>query len=406
VSDFHQSGPVTTLSRLGARPLVEIEEAVARHTRRYRAALLIPCLVSEMDRPALLRICDEIRESPFLDTVLISLDRADADGYRRALEYFKRLERRTVVLWNDAPGVVALADKLAANDLRLGERGKGRACWIAFGYLLAQGNIEHIALHDADVLDYDRAILARLLYPIVDPILNFDFCKGYYARFTDRLNGRVSRLFVGPLLQSLNSLLGPHPYLEFLLSFRYPLAGEFAVSADLARQIRVPSDWGLEIGVLSELYRHRSPRRVCQVDIADRYDHKHQALSADDPASGLNRMAGDIAKHLLRTLAAADVVLSEGALKSLLATYQRRAEDAVNAYYAIAKFNGLTFLRHEEETAVATFARALKTACDQFGADPLGAPQIPNWARVLSAVPDAGDLLLESVDVTKGVLSP
>lgn len=404
MSDFHQSGPVTTLTRLGARPLVEIEEAVARHTRRARAALLIPCLVSEMDRPALARICDEVRSSPFLDTVLISLDRADEEGYRRALEYFRRLERRTVVLWNDGPGVLALQEKLAASDLRLGERGKGRACWMAFGYLLAQGNIEYIALHDADVLEYDRAMLARLLYPIVDPILNFDFCKGFYARFSDRLNGRVARLFVGPLLQALSSLLGPHPYIEFLRSFRYPLAGEFAVSADLARQLRVPSDWGLEIGVLSELFRHRSPRRVCQIDVADRYDHKHQVLSADDPSAGLHRMACDIAKHLLRTLAAADVVLSEGVLKSLLASYQRRAEDAVNGFYAIAKFNGLTFVRHDEETAVATFAHALKVGCEQFTQDPLGAPQIPNWARVLSAVPDAGDLLLESVDATRGVL--
>ena len=404
MSDFHQSGPVTTLTRLGSRPLVEIEEAVARHTRRARAALLIPCLVSEMDRPALARICDEVKQSPFLDTVMISLDRADADGYKRALEYFRRLERRTVVLWNDGPGVLALEEKLAASDLRLGERGKGRACWMAFGYLLAQGNIEYIALHDADVLDYDRAMLARLLYPLVDPIFNFDFCKGFYARFSDRLNGRVARLFVGPLLQSLGALLGPHPYIQFLQSFRYPLSGEFAVSADLARQLRVPSDWGLEIGVLSELFRHRSPRRVCQIDIADRYDHKHQALSADDPAAGLNRMAGDIAKHLLRTLAAADVVLSEGALKSLLAAYQRRAEDAVNSFYAIAKLNGLTFVRHEEETAVATFAHALKAASEQFTVDPLGAPQIPNWARVSSAVPDAGDLLLEAAAAEGGIL--
>jgi len=347
-----------------------------------------------------------VAKSPYLDTVLISLDQADEDGYRRALEYFRRLNRRTVVLWNDGPGVQALIDKLAENDLRLGERGKGRACWMAFGYLLAQGNVEYIALHDGDVLDYDRAMLARLLYPVVDPILNFDFCKGFYARFTDRLNGRVSRLFVGPLLQSLKALLGAHPYIEFLLSFRYPLAGEFALSTDLARQVRVPFDWGLEIGVLSEVFRHRSPRRICQSDLADRYDHKHQALSPDDAGAGLNRMAGDIAKHLLRTLAAADVVLSGGALKSLLASYQRRAEDAVNSYYALAKINGLAFPRHEEERAVATFARALKAGTEQFEQDPLGAPLIPNWARVLSAVPDAGDLLLESVEATKGVLNP
>jgi glucosyl-3-phosphoglycerate synthase len=78
----------------------------------------------------------------------------------------------------------------------------------------------------------------------------------------------------------------------------------------------------------------------------------------------------------------------------------------VNSYYALAKMNGLTFPRHEEERAVATFAKALAAATEQFGQDPLGAPLIPTWARVLSAVPDAGDLLLESVETTKGVLNP
>jgi glucosyl-3-phosphoglycerate synthase len=406
MSDFHQAGPFATLARLGSRPLVELEDAIVRYTRRSRAALLIPCLVTEMDRPALARICDEIAGARYLDTVLISLDRADADGYKRALEYFRRMNRRVVVLWNDGPGVTALIQKLEANDLVLGERGKGRACWIAFGYLLAAGDVAHIALHDADVLDYERSMLARLLYPVADPILNFDFCKGYYARFSDRLNGRVARLFVRPLLQALTSLLGFHPYLEFLSAFRYPLAGEFALSADLARHLRVPSDWGLEIGVLSEVFRHSSPRRVCQTDIADRYDHKHQTLSTEDATTGLHRMAGDIAKHLLRTLAAADVVLSPGVLKALLASYQRRAEDAINDYYALAKMNGFVFPRHEEESAVATFARALNSGIEQYMADPLGAPLIPNWARVLSAVPDAGDLLLEAVDSEGGILSP
>jgi glucosyl-3-phosphoglycerate synthase len=406
MSDFHQAGPFATLTRLGDRPLVEVEEAIARYTRRSRAALLMPCLISELDRPALARICDELSRVQYLETVLVSLDRADADGYRRALEYFKRMNRRTVVLWNDGPGVQALVTKLKENDLVLGERGKGLACWLAFGYLLASGDIAHIALHDADVVDYDRAMLARLLYPVVDPILNFDFCKGYYARFSDRLNGRVVRLFVRPILQSLTSLIGSHPYLEFLSAFRYPLAGEFALSTDLARHLRVPADWGLEIGVLSEVFRHSSPRRVCQSDIADRYDHKHQPVSIDDATTGLNRMAGDIAKHLLRTLAAADVTLDPGILTSLIASYQRRAEDAINDYYALSKMNGFMFPRHEEELAVATFARALSGAIEQFHLDPLGAPLIPNWARVLSAVPDAGDLLLEAVDSERGILSP
>ena len=141
MSDFAQFGPITTLTRLGSRPLVELEDALVRHTRRNKAALLIPSLVSELERPALARICEEIAKVPYLDTVLISLDRADEAGYKGALEYFRRLKRRTVVLWNDGPGVKALLEKLDKSDLVLGERGKGRACWMGFGYLLAQGNV-------------------------------------------------------------------------------------------------------------------------------------------------------------------------------------------------------------------------------------------------------------------------
>ena len=68
------------------------------------------------------------------------------------------------------------------------------------------------------------------------------------------------------------------PYLRFLDDFRYALAGEFAMTADLARVIRIPSHWGLEVGVLAEVYRNVAPLRVCQVDLTDNYEHKHQDL--------------------------------------------------------------------------------------------------------------------------------
>jgi len=45
--------------------------------------------------------------------------------------------------------------------------------------------------------------------------------------------------------------LGDHEYLEFMDSFRYPLAGEFSFRRDVLSDIRIPSDWGLEVGVLS-----------------------------------------------------------------------------------------------------------------------------------------------------------
>jgi glucosyl-3-phosphoglycerate synthase len=63
-------------------------------------------------------------------------------------------------------------------------------------------------------------------------------------------------------------------------SFRYPLAGEFSFRRDVLNDIRIPSDWGLEIGVLSEMHRNYASNRLCQVDIADNYDHKHQIVES------------------------------------------------------------------------------------------------------------------------------
>jgi hypothetical protein len=44
--------------------------------------------------------------------------------------------------------------------------GKGRSVWTAFGYLLADPRLEIFALHDCDIVNYDREMLARLCLPI------------------------------------------------------------------------------------------------------------------------------------------------------------------------------------------------------------------------------------------------
>jgi glucosyl-3-phosphoglycerate synthase len=109
-------------------------------------------------------------------------------------------------------------------------------------------------------------------------------------------------------------------------------------------------------------------------------------------------MALDVGTHLLRTLAAAGVVLSEGLLKSLLAAYQREAEDAVADSYAVASLNGLRYDRHEEEINLQTFAGALRTSVAEFLADPLGPQLVPNWARVWAGVHEAGPELIAAVE--------
>jgi glucosyl-3-phosphoglycerate synthase len=402
MSDFHQSGPVTSLPRLLERPIVDLESHTLRLARKFPVSLVLPMVPDEMERPALGRpalgrILDELNQVEYLDSIVVSLNRATREDYDRATAYFRRYPGRLVIVWSESPAIQRFFGRLEQVGLEVGSPGKGRACWLALGYLLAEERVDYIAFQDADVANFSREMLARLILPALDPIVDFDFVKAYYARISDRLHGRVTRLLVAPLLAALTRLIGQDPYIRYLASFRYPLAGEFTVQRDLASRMRLPSDWGLEIVTLFEALRHRAPVRICQVEIADRYDHKHQSLSADDPSRGLNRMARDIGTHLLRTLAAAGVVLSDGLLKSLLAAYQREAEDAVADSYAVSMINGLEYDRHGEEVHVHTFVGALRAAIEEFNKDPLGPPLVPNWARVWAGVSEAGPWLMTAV---------
>jgi glucosyl-3-phosphoglycerate synthase len=397
VSDFHQHGPVTAIPRLVDREPEEMERRLEALAPRFPVSLVIPMIPAEMDRPALARILDELCQVRYLDTLVVSLNRASLDDYHRALAYFERYPRRKVVVWNESPAVEGFVRGMAAAGLYTGEPGKGRACWLAIGYVLAEERVSYLAFQDADVVNYSQAMLARLVLPALEPTVDFDFVKAYYARVSDRLHGRVTRLLLTPLLMAFTRLIGQDPYIRYLSSFRYALSGEFAMKTDLAERMRLPCDWGLEIVTLFEALRHREAGRICQVEIAERYDHKHQDISPGDPTKGLNRMARDVTKHLLRTLAAAGVNLSPGLLMSLLAAYQREAEDAVADSYAVAFINNLQFDRHGEEKNVQVFIEALRGAIDEFLADPLGTPLVPNWSRVWAGVPDASARLLAAV---------
>jgi glucosyl-3-phosphoglycerate synthase len=134
------------------------------------------------------------------------------------------------------------------------------------------------------------------------------------------------------------------------------------------------------------------------VDLTDNYEHKHQTVSSDDPTKGLARMACDIAKSLFRTLASEGLVFTADDFRSLEVRYIRMAQDTIARYYADALLNGLKFDRHDEELAVATFAKSVRRAAAEFIEDPLGLPLIPNWNRVLAAIPEFFDLLQDAVE--------
>ena len=406
MSDFHQTGSITTLHRLGPTDLERLEAELRIHAHARPIALVLPCLFDELRDSALAAIVETLRGVPYLHQVVVCVDgaerREDFDEMRAAFEGVPTLDGRgAVLIWSDGPRLRAIRDRLRAESLDPGERGKGRATWLAYGYVLATAEAHVVAVHDCDIRDYPRELLARLCFPTVHPNLNYEFAKGYYGRVTDRLYGRVTRLFMTPLLRAMKSVLGPLPLLDYLDSFRYPLAGECAMTTDLVRINRIPSDWGLEVGVLAEVFRNCSAKRICQVELVENYEHKHRQLSENDPSTGLHRMVVDIASSLIRNLASYGVQFDAGFLNTLIAAYLRTAQDAVARYNDDAALNGLVFDRHEEEVAVETFARALRTAGLSFVRDPMGAPQIPNWSRVTSALPDLLDELRAAVEADR-----
>jgi len=401
MGDFHQHGLITTLHQLNNRPLEKLEAELMQFRKRRPMALVLPSLYSELQGPALSAILKEIAEVPYLDQIVVGLDRANEAEYRHALEFFGVLPQQPQVLWNDGPRLRKIDALLDEKGLAPKEAGKGRNVWYMFGYVLAAGKARAVALHDCDITTYKRDMLARLIYPVANPAFTYKFCKGYYARVANNsMNGRVCRLLVTPLIRALKKVCGPNEYLDYLDSFHYPLAGEFSMQLDVIEDIRIPSDWGLEMGVLSEMQRNYSTNQICQVDVADTYDHKHQDLSLEDRTRGLSKMSCDITKSLYRKMATQGQVFSHEHVRTIKAAYYRIALDLVDSYHSDATINGLKYDRHTEGEAVEVFAENILNAGEEF-LDPsksMDVPFMPSWKRVIAAVPDILHQLREAVE--------
>ncbi|MDA0892073.1 MAG: glycosyl transferase [Proteobacteria bacterium] len=399
MADFYQTPYIATLHNLRNTAVEEIEAQLVNFSNTRPLGLILPSLFSELETPAMPKIREELTKVPYLSQIVVGLDRADEDDYKSALQFFSKLPQQHRVLWHDGPRLRAIHSELATRGLAPHEPGKGRNVWYCMGYILATSRVDAVALHDCDILTYDRSLLARLIYPVAHPQFSFEFCKGYYARVADnKLNGRACRLLVGPLIHAMKRVKGENDFLNYLDSFRYLLAGEFAFRRDLLTDMRVPSDWGLEMGVASEMYRNNSTNRICQVELTDFYDHKHQDLSANDMQRGLARMSLDITKSLIRKLAIQGEVFSQETFRTLKATYYRLALDYVESFRRDAMMNGLDFDTHAEEQAVELFATNILEAGKQFLERPLDAPFMPTWSRVVSAMPDIYERLVRAVE--------
>ncbi len=389
MGDFSQNGIVSTLHDFGTKSTTEIEKDLLSFSKERKMELILPCLYSELEGSALPNIVNQISKTKYLNHVIIGLDKASESQAKKAWKFFKKINVPFTILWNDGPKLKKLDTELKKKNLAPNEMGKGRNVWYCIGMCIARDTARSVALHDCDIKTYDRRMLAKLFYPVVNPLFNFEFCKGYYPRIANnKMNGRVARLLVGPLLTALEKTIGKSDYINFMKSFKYPLAGEFSFRRNVLPELRISSDWGIEVGILSEMQRSFSPNNICQVDLADTYDHKHQDLSIDDETKGLSKMSIDIIKTFIKKLATQGNSFSREKFRSLKATYYRSALDLIDIYRSDAEMNGLKFDSHKEEEAVELFAVNIMKAGEAFYINPMDTPFIPTWSRVKSAIPD------------------
>jgi len=393
MGDFFQNGIVATLHDFSTDNLQKMESRLSDILKRRDIALILPIIPRDLNSPVFKEIIAELSQVPYISEVVLSLgqtgDFSDMVEARRCL---KPLPQPYSVVWSSGPGITSLFNELRENYLEVGPDGKGRGVWTGMGYVLSNRKLWVIAVHDCDIRNYSRRMLSRLCYPCAVRGMDFEFTKAYYMRVTDRIYGRVTRLFFTPLVRALQNIFGQNEYLNYLHSFRYPLSGEICLTRSLAHVIRMPGDWGLEIGTLSEVYRIASLTRVCQVDIASTYEHKHQQLG-EDLQTGLLKMSVDIAKVVLRTLASHGIIFPAHFFETWQASYIHMAREAVEQYAADAILNGLPYERHSEGQAVESFSEAIRIAGREFRDDPTDLPSIPPWNRVMSALPDFLDRL-------------
>ncbi len=398
MSDFFQNGEIATFHRLKHRDINELEEELLEATRHRPISLVLPYIPIELEGAGLPKIVEELRNVRYLKNIVVGMGNSNAEEFRQAKEFFSALPQKPKLIWCTGPTIENLYSLLADEGINVGGDGKGRSAWTSYGYILALENSQVIALHDCDVATYDRDLLARLCYPVAHPNIGFGFCKGYYSRVTNQMHGRVTRIFVTPLIRALKEALGSNQFLEYLDSFRYILAGEFSMDVDLAHLIRIPGDWGLEVGVLAEIHRNCALRRICQVDLSDNYEHKHQPMSLEDPNKGLLKMGTDIAKSIFRTMASMGHTLSNEFFLTLRSSYLRIAQDFIARYEYDSEMNGLQYDRHKEGTAAEAFVTCIISAGQQFLETPVEVPYIPNWNRVVSAIPNIFELLINAVE--------
>lgn len=404
MADFHQPILLPTLHHLADTKLEEREALLGKISKKRPVALVIPALYAELSQKALPRMLKQLSAVGYVRHVVFSMNGMDAAEYKKARKFFKtRLSGIPhTVLWNDGAELDALHQEIDEVTGGRHAHGKGSNVWMGTAVLLAKGHDGVIACHDSDIINYDRDMLWRLCMPVAHPKMNYVFAKSYYGRVRERMYGRVTRLLMFPLLQALRELFGTTPLLSFVSMFRYPLSGEFSADASFMAKVGLSSDWGLEIGMLCDVFRLGPSQRVCQVDLGGNFDHKHQHLGVDpatgreNAKSGLMRMAREVTRTLLSRLWNELGFAGETEkLQRLPFAYNSTAKILLKRYSHEAIYNDLIDASPDEEVLVDLFSAMIRDMVSDLSPPRPSEAWLPSWEELRERMSDLNERLQE-----------
>lgn len=393
MADFHQPRFVPTVHALGrgCSSLLAARVRARAEMLGRSTTVVLPALAIELEGQALPRIVQQLARMAVPDRVILVLGHATPSQRAAADALLEPLGSRASLICLDDERLPGILSRLKREGLEVVPQGKGYACWVGICAALASEGSDVIALHDCDIETYDSALVPRLVAPLVLPEEPADFAKGYYPRATARLNGRVTRLLVAPLLRALESLALPTSLPAFLAEFRYPLAGEVAFSRDLLSELPLQAGWALEVGALAEIHRRQDRFSLCQVDIADEYEHRHRRIEPSNTQddSDLSSMVEQILGSVLHALRRERIRVDASVLRPAAMRFRQEARRLMAAYEADAVVNGLPYDRRTEARTVEAFSSIVDRVAAAGGC--VAPVELPSWREVTRAAKDVVD---------------
>jgi glucosyl-3-phosphoglycerate synthase len=164
---------ITTLHDLNLDSVKLIENISAISGERP-VSVVMPMLYSEIKNDALENIVKQLNKCTYLKEVIVPLAAKNENEFDQVKRFFRNLKIPKLIMWCNGPRIENLLTQMKSKGLSLTEYvGKGRDVWLALG--IANLRSYAVALHDADIQGYTEVIPTKLLYPLLEPELDFNF---------------------------------------------------------------------------------------------------------------------------------------------------------------------------------------------------------------------------------------